>query len=132
MLQISSFLPSFLQSCVQLMLQYEVLFCIIGKNVCWWKGPCLCPVTWGWWSLSRAIRLCSEMTHRKPADSPRTSVKGRCLMVEYLLYIHIYAYHTHLTMLGRSLFYQCLTVTLICCPKLHLLTLLSSVFLSPG
>lgn len=54
--------------------------CITGTSVCGWNSPCLCPTTWGWWSLSRAIRLCWEMTRRRPPDCPRTSVKGKCLM----------------------------------------------------
>lgn len=56
------------------------LFCVcvcVGKSVYGWESPCLCPATWGWWSLSPVIRLCWEKTHRRPPVSPRTSVKGK-------------------------------------------------------
>ncbi len=74
---------------------------ITGTSVCGWKGPCLCPATWGWWSLSRAIRLCWEMTRRKPPVSLRTSVKGECLMVAYIQ-CSTHVYHTHETMLCKN------------------------------
>lgn len=62
--------------------------------MCGWNGPCLCPTIWGWWSLSRAIRLYWEMTRKRPADCPRTSVKGKCLM-HSTVYTHACIYHTH-------------------------------------
>lgn len=75
----------------------KFVLCITGTSVCGLKSPCLCPATWVWWSLSRAIRLCWEKTRRKPPDSPTTSVTGRSLTAPQCS-INMNITHTHITL----------------------------------
>lgn len=50
---------------------------VTGRIACGTERPCLCPASWGFYSLSPVIRLFWGMTRRRPPDFPRTSVKGR-------------------------------------------------------
>lgn len=53
------------------------LSCLTGKSACGTGDAWPCPTTWGWWSPSPVTRLSSDMTHRGPPGSQRTSVKGK-------------------------------------------------------